>query len=51
VVYSHHHFDHIAGGAPFKLAGATFIAHRNATPQLLRLHNPDVARSRPTSRI
>jgi len=42
VVYSHHHFDHIAGGAPFKQAGATFIAHRNARPQLQRLKNPDV---------
>jgi glyoxylase-like metal-dependent hydrolase (beta-lactamase superfamily II) len=42
VVYSHHHFDHIAGGAPFKEAGATFIAHRNARPQLQRLKNPDV---------
>jgi hypothetical protein len=26
VVYSHHHYDHIAGGQPFKQAGATFIA-------------------------
>src|SRR5688500_8802013 len=24
VVYSHHHFDHIAGGKPFKDAGAKF---------------------------
>src|SRR5918992_1359329 len=23
VIYSHHHFDHIAGGKPFKDAGAT----------------------------
>src|SRR5262245_3695633 len=30
VVYSHHHFDHIAGGKPFKDAGATFVAHRRA---------------------
>src|ERR1700686_3965485 len=27
VVYSHHHFDHIAGGKVFKDAGAVFIAH------------------------
>src|ERR1019366_325463 len=27
VIYSHHHFDHIAGGKPFKDAGAIFIAH------------------------
>ena len=27
VVYSHHHYDHAGGGAPFKEAGATFVAH------------------------
>lgn len=42
VVYSHHHYDHIAGGAPFKAAGATFVAHRNAKPQLERLKNPAI---------
>lgn len=42
VIYSHHHFDHIAGGAPFKQAGAVFIAQRNAKVQLDRLKNPDV---------
>jgi len=42
VVYSHHHYDHIAGGAPFKEAGATFIAQKNARPQLERLKNPDI---------
>ena len=42
VVYSHHHFDHIEGGAPFKEAGATFVAHRNAKVQLQRLKNPAV---------
>src|SRR5580765_9104539 len=42
VVYSHHHFDHIAGGAPFKQAGAVFVAHRNAKLQLERLKNPAV---------
>src|SRR5438128_1695988 len=31
VIYSHHHFDHIAGGKPFKEAGATFIAHNILT--------------------
>src|SRR5437899_12915936 len=30
VVYSHHHFDHIAGGKPFKDLGATFVAHERA---------------------
>jgi len=42
VVYSHHHYDHIAGGKPFKDLGATFIAHRNAKLHLERLQNPDV---------
>ena len=42
VVYSHHHYDHAAGGAPFKEAGATFVAHRNAVVQLDRLRNPSV---------
>ena len=27
VVYSHGHFDHIAGGQPFKDQGATFVSH------------------------
>jgi glyoxylase-like metal-dependent hydrolase (beta-lactamase superfamily II) len=42
VVYSHHHYDHIAGGKPFKDAGATFIAHRNAHRHLAALKNPEV---------
>jgi glyoxylase-like metal-dependent hydrolase (beta-lactamase superfamily II) len=42
VIYSHHHFDHIAGGAPFKEAGATFIAHRRAKMTLERLKNAAV---------
>jgi glyoxylase-like metal-dependent hydrolase (beta-lactamase superfamily II) len=42
VVYSHHHYDHIAGAASFKAAGAEFVAHRNATVQLERLKNPNV---------
>jgi glyoxylase-like metal-dependent hydrolase (beta-lactamase superfamily II) len=42
VVYSHHHYDHIAGAAPFKAAGATIVAHRNAKVQLDRLKNPNV---------
>lgn len=41
VIYSHHHFDHIAGGAPFKEIGATFVAHRRAKEHLLRLKDPD----------
>jgi len=42
VVYSHHHYDHIAGGKPFKDLGARFIAHRNARAHLEELKNPDV---------
>ncbi len=41
VVYSHHHYDHIAGGRPFKDLGATFIAHRNAKTRLEALKYPD----------
>jgi glyoxylase-like metal-dependent hydrolase (beta-lactamase superfamily II) len=42
VVYSHHHYDHIDGGQPFKDAGARFIAHRNAKAQLEALKRPSV---------
>ena len=40
VVYSHHHFDHIAGGRAFKEAGATFVAHRRAKERLEQLTDP-----------
>jgi glyoxylase-like metal-dependent hydrolase (beta-lactamase superfamily II) len=40
VIYSHHHFDHIAGGKAFKDAGATFIAHRRAKARLELLQDP-----------
>jgi glyoxylase-like metal-dependent hydrolase (beta-lactamase superfamily II) len=42
VIYSHHHYDHIAGGKPFKDAGAIFVAHRNAHRRLAALQSPDV---------
>ena len=42
VIYSHHHYDHIAGGKPFKEAGATFVAHRRAKERLVALKGPDV---------
>jgi glyoxylase-like metal-dependent hydrolase (beta-lactamase superfamily II) len=42
VIYSHHHYDHIAGGKPFKDLGATFIAHKNAKTRLEALKYPDV---------
>src|SRR5438309_9511761 len=34
LIYSHHHFDHIAGGKPFKDAGATIVAHKRAKEPL-----------------
>src|SRR5215831_15834528 len=40
VIYSHHHFDHIAGGKPFKDAGAKFIVHKNAKARLAVLKDP-----------
>ena len=40
VVYSHHHFDHIAGGGAFKEAGARFVAHRRAAERLKVLNDP-----------
>jgi glyoxylase-like metal-dependent hydrolase (beta-lactamase superfamily II) len=42
VIYSHSHYDHIAGGKPFKDLGATFIAHKNARAQLQRFPSPVV---------
>ena len=42
LVYSHHHYDHIAGGKPFKDAGAAVVAHRNARTRLELLKHPDV---------
>lgn len=41
LIYSHHHYDHIAGGKPFKDAGARVIAHRNAKARLEQLRYPD----------
>jgi glyoxylase-like metal-dependent hydrolase (beta-lactamase superfamily II) len=40
LIYSHHHFDHIAGGKAFKDAGARIIAHKNATARLKVLQDP-----------
>src|SRR5690242_237716 len=37
VIYSHHHYDHIAGGKPFKELGATFVAHKNAVAKFREL--------------
>jgi glyoxylase-like metal-dependent hydrolase (beta-lactamase superfamily II) len=41
VVYSHHHFDHIAGGRAFKQAGARFVAHETAKARLAVLNDPN----------
>src|SRR4029077_5004007 len=41
LIYSHHHYDHIAGGKPFKDAGATIIAHRRAKERLAVLKDPN----------
>lgn len=40
LIYSHHHFDHIAGGKPFKDAGARIIAHKRAKDRLAVLKDP-----------
>jgi glyoxylase-like metal-dependent hydrolase (beta-lactamase superfamily II) len=40
LIYSHHHFDHIAGGKAFKDAGATVIAHHLAKERLVLLKDP-----------
>jgi len=42
VVYSHSHYDHIAGGKPFKDAGATFVAHKNTKSLLEERKAPDI---------
>jgi len=41
LIYSHHHFDHIAGGAPLKAAGARVLAHRTAVERLRVLNDPN----------
>jgi glyoxylase-like metal-dependent hydrolase (beta-lactamase superfamily II) len=42
VVYSHSHYDHIAGGKPLKDLGAVFIAHKNTKSLLEARKNPDI---------
>jgi glyoxylase-like metal-dependent hydrolase (beta-lactamase superfamily II) len=41
LIYSHHHYDHIAGGQPFKDAGAKIIAHKKAKERLAALKDPE----------
>ena len=40
LVYSHHHYDHIAGGKAFKDAGARVIGHKNIKPHLAATKDP-----------
>ena len=40
LIYSHHHFDHIAGGKAFKDAGAKVIAHQRVKERLAVLKDP-----------
>lgn len=41
LIYSHHHFDHIAGGRAFKDAGATVVSHWRAKERLAVLNDPN----------
>ena len=40
LIYSHHHFDHIAGGKPFKDAGSTIVALRRTQERLAQIKDP-----------
>ena len=40
LVYSHHHYDHVAGGQAFKDAGAKIVAHSKAKERLAVLKDP-----------
>jgi glyoxylase-like metal-dependent hydrolase (beta-lactamase superfamily II) len=40
LVYSHHHFDHIAGGRAFKDAGATVVALKRTQERLAQIRDP-----------
>jgi glyoxylase-like metal-dependent hydrolase (beta-lactamase superfamily II) len=40
LVYSHHHFDHITGGKPFKDAGAKIVAHKRVNERLAVQNDP-----------
>src|SRR5437660_4725934 len=41
LVYSHHHYDHIAGGKAFKDAGARIVAHKRVKERLAPLGDPN----------
>jgi glyoxylase-like metal-dependent hydrolase (beta-lactamase superfamily II) len=40
VIYSHNHYDPVAGGKRFKDAGAVFISHRRAKERILQVKDP-----------
>jgi glyoxylase-like metal-dependent hydrolase (beta-lactamase superfamily II) len=40
LIYSHHHCDHIAGGKPFKDAGATVVALKRTPERLAQIKDP-----------
>src|SRR5882757_3661202 len=40
LIYSHHHYDHIAGGKAFKDAGARIIGHKNIKAHLVATKDP-----------
>jgi glyoxylase-like metal-dependent hydrolase (beta-lactamase superfamily II) len=40
LIYSHHHYDHIAGGQPFKDAGAKIVAHKRTKERLAVIKDP-----------
>ena len=40
LIYSHHHYDHIAGGQAFRDAGATILSHRRAKERLVQIQDP-----------
>lgn len=42
LIYSHHHYDHIAGGKVFKDAGAVVVAHNRAKVRLTALKGQDI---------
>src|SRR5882672_3291564 len=42
LIYSHQHFDHIAGGKPFKDAGAKVVSLRGTKDRLVAMKHPDV---------
>src|SRR4051812_47267033 len=40
LIYSHNHYDHVAGGQAFRDAGATILSHRRAKERLVQVQDP-----------